>query len=112
MTIFTYGPVDRVGVIRKLRVGDTLVKDAATGAWQVDLTKALRGHKSAKFHGGTKHALPKPTWPLIDRLAQLTVFDLHTGADKYYLFPPTPRAAPTRRARSPRVPSALSLIHI
>ena len=99
MTIFTYGPVDRVGVIRKLRVGDTLVKDAATGAWQVDLTKALRGHKSAKFHGGTKHALPKPTWPLIDRLAQLTVFDLHTGADKYYLFHPnTARGTDPSRA--------------
>ena len=29
VTIFTYGPVDRVGVIRKLRVNETLVKDPA-----------------------------------------------------------------------------------
>ena len=59
VTIFTYGPVDRVGVIRKMRVNDTLVKGPATGAWSVDLTKAMRGHKSAKYHGGTKHELPK-----------------------------------------------------
>ena len=75
ITIFTYGPVDRVGVIRKLRVGETLVK-GADGAWSVDLTKAMRAHKSAKYHGGTKHALPKPVWPLIDRLCQLTQYDL------------------------------------
>ena len=25
-TIFTYGPVDRVGIIRKLRLNDTLVR--------------------------------------------------------------------------------------
>ena len=30
------------------------------------MIQAMRAHKSAKFHGGTKHALPKPTWPLIE----------------------------------------------
>ena len=85
LTIFTYGPVDRVGIIRKLRMNDTLAR-GPDGAYSVDLTKAMRSHKSAKFHGGTVHKLPSPTWPLIDRLAQLTQFDLLHGADKYYLF--------------------------
>ena len=34
------------------------------GSYSVDLTKAMRSHKSAKYHGGTKHALPSLTWPL------------------------------------------------
>ena len=78
-------PGDRVGVIRKLRVNETLVKDPADGSWSVDLTKAMRSHKSAKHHGGTKHALPRLTWPLIDRLCQLIEFDELTSASKYYL---------------------------
>ena len=84
LTIFTYGPVDRVGVIRKLRLNDTLVRDT-DGAYWVDLTKAMRAHKSAKYHGGTKHKLPPPTWPLLDKLCQLTQFDLAVGASKYYV---------------------------
>ena len=44
---------------------------------------AQRSHKSAKFHGGTRTALPQPVWALIDRLCQLTVFDLERGTDKY-----------------------------
>ena len=63
LTIFTYGPVDRVGIIRKLRLNDTLVR-GDDGSYSVDLTKAMRAHKSAKYHGGTKHSLPPPTWPL------------------------------------------------
>ena len=30
LTIFTYGPVDRVGIIRKLRLNDTLMCAATT----------------------------------------------------------------------------------
>ena len=84
LTIFTYGPVDRVGIIRKLRLNDTLVR-GDDGSYSVDLTKAMRAHKSAKYHGGTKHTLPPPSWPLLDKLCQLTQFDLAVGADKYYV---------------------------
>ena len=61
-----------------------VVRDA-DGAYWVDLTKAMRAHKSAKYHGGTKHKLPPPTWPLLDKLCQLTQFDLAVGASKYYV---------------------------
>ena len=37
LTIFTYGPVDRVGIIRKLRLNDTLVR-GDDGSYSVDLT--------------------------------------------------------------------------
>ena len=74
-----------MGIIRKLRLNETLRKHPASGTWIVDLTNAQRSHKSAKFHGGTRTALPQPVWALIDRLCQLTVFDLE-HADKYYLF--------------------------
>jgi len=96
ITIFTYGPVDRVGIIRKLRLNDTLVR-GSDGAYSVDLTKAMRSHKSAKRHGGTVHKLPAPTWPLIDKLAQLTQFDLSHGADKYYRKPPRRNRTPFAR---------------
>ena len=84
LTIFTYGPVDRVGVIRKLRINETL-KRKEDGSWEVDLMKAMRSHKSARYHGGTTHTLPALTWPLIDELHRLTNFDL-VNADKCYLF--------------------------
>ena len=45
----------------------------------------MRAHKSAKYYGGTKHALPPPTWPLLDKLCQLTQFDLAVGANKFYV---------------------------
>ena len=95
LTIFTYGPVDRVGVIRKLRLNDTLVR-GDDGSYSVDLTKAMRGHKSAKYHGGTKHKLPPPTWPLLDKLCRLTQFDLAVGASKYYVLHNTRTGDATR----------------
>ena len=39
---------DRVGIIRKLSLNDTLKK--ADGVWRIDLTKE-RTHKTAKFYG-------------------------------------------------------------
>ena len=84
LTIFTYGPVDRVGIIRKLRLNETLMR-GDDGSYSVDLTKAMRSHKSAKYHGGTKHTLPPPTWPLLDKLCQLTQFDLQVGVKTYYV---------------------------
>ena len=55
--IFTYQTVDRVGIIRKLRINETLKKlSDGSGTWVVDLSNAQRSHKSAKFHGATRHA--------------------------------------------------------
>ena len=53
-------PPDRVGLIRKLRVGHTLKRVPASASepagWRIDLTKQRDGHKTSRFYG--KGALP------------------------------------------------------
>ena len=39
--------MDRVGVIRRLAIGDTLIQ--SEGEWKIDLTKFR--HKTSKFYG-------------------------------------------------------------
>ena len=41
-------PPDRVGVIRKLQVGKTLIK-RDDGGWKIDLTAMKHGHKTSRF---------------------------------------------------------------
>ena len=47
-------PPDRVGLVRKLRLGHTL-KRRDDGGWRLDLTKARDGHKTSK------HTTASPT---------------------------------------------------
>jgi hypothetical protein len=54
-------PPDRVGLIRKLRLGHTL-KQADGGGWRIDLTKQRDGHKTSRFYGVLLcYVLPKST---------------------------------------------------
>ena len=55
-------PPDRVGVIRRLRVGATLVKEG-TG-YVIDLTKFK--HKTSKFYGPVKTSVSKLITPYLD----------------------------------------------
>ena len=61
-------PPDRVGLIRKLRVGHTLKRVPASASepagWRIDLTKQRDGHKTSRFYGKgalpSEHAQPTP----------------------------------------------------
>ena len=55
-------PPDRVGCIRKLRLGHTLKKKEG-GGWKMDLSKQRDGHKTSRFcklANVTQHANPNP----------------------------------------------------
>ena len=69
LCLLTVLPPDRVGVTRKLSIGDTLKHDEHRG-WFIDLTKE-RQHKTAKFYGPAMTALPKIVSDSIDVLLDL-----------------------------------------
>ena len=64
-------PPDRVGVIRKLRVGHTLKRfqDAASAppvtSWGIDLSQTRNAHKTSRFYGPYAAKLPSPLWSLL-----------------------------------------------
>eukprot|EP00966_Prymnesium_polylepis_P123739 2861382-Prymnesium_polylepis.1 len=61
-------PPDRVGLVRKLRLGHTL-KRADGGGWRLDLSKQRDGHKTSKFYGPFAAKLPDELTPILDAYA-------------------------------------------
>jgi hypothetical protein len=79
-------PPDRVGIIRKLRLGHTLKKKEGDG-WAIDLSKQRDGHKTSKWYGPFAASLPAELTPVLNRYTQL--FALEMGGDAAYLFHPS-----------------------
>ena len=79
-------PPDRVGIIRKLRLGHTLKKKEG-GGWAIDLSKQRDGHKTSKWYGPFAASLPAELTPVLNRYTQL--FALEMGGDAAYLFHPS-----------------------
>ena len=95
MALLTLIPPDRVGVIRKLRVGHTLRRTveppSEEGAdpvvsWGIDLSKQRNAHKTSKFYGPYAAKLPPETWPLITSYVDSLAFEM--GGEQAYLFHP------------------------
>ena len=78
-------PPDRVGVIRKLRLGSTL-KRTAGGGWAIDLTKARDSHKTSRFYGPFAAELPVALQPVLTAYAALLEYEV--GGNEAYLFHP------------------------
>ena len=89
MLFHTVQPPDRVGVVRKLRLGHTLKRGGKHG-YILDLT-APNAHKTAKFYGPTATSISKLIVPWLHRY--LDVASLREQ-DKPYLF--HPHTTPTR----------------
>ena len=79
-------PPDRVGLIRKLRLGHTL-KRAARGGWRLDLTKQKDGHKTSRFYGPFAAQLPRQLDSVLDAYAAALSVD-SPDAEEAYLFHP------------------------
>ena len=93
MLFHTVQPPDRVGVVRKLRLGHTLKRGGKHG-YILDLT-VPNAHKTAKFYGPTATSISKLIVPWLGRY--LDVANLREG-DSPYLFHPQ---ADHSRALSP-----------
>ena len=79
-------PPDRVGCIRKLRLGHTL-KRKDGGGWKMDLSKQRDGHKTSRFYGPFAASLPDALTPILDQYT--AVLELEPGSDEgAYLFHP------------------------
>ena len=89
MLFHTVQPPDRVGVVRKLRLGHTLKRGGKHG-YVLDLT-APNAHKTARFYGPTATSISKLIVPWLHRY--LDVATLHEQ-DAPYLF--HPKGLPSR----------------
>ena len=85
LSLLSLIPPDRVGCIRKLRLGHTLKKKNG-GGWMMDLSKQRDGHKTSRFYGPFAASLPAELTPILDQYEQL--FSLELGGDEAYLFHP------------------------
>ena len=85
LSLLSLIPPDRVGCIRKLRLGHTLKKKPG-GGWMMDLSKQRDGHKTSRFYGPFAASLPSALTPILDKYEQL--FSLEPGGDAAYLFHP------------------------
>ena len=83
-------PPDRVGLIRKLRLGHTL-KKAAGGGWRLDLTKQRDGHKTSKFYGPFAAKLPSELDAVLDAYASVLEMSSLGGTEAYLFHPATGR---------------------
>ena len=86
MCLLSLIPPDRVGVIRKLRLGHTL-KRATGGGWRLDLTKRKDGHKTTRFYGPFAAQLPRQLDSILDAYSAALSVD-SPDADEAYLFHP------------------------
>ena len=85
LSLLSLIPPDRVGCIRKLRLGHTL-KKKESGGWAVDLSKQRDGHKTSRFYGPFAASLPVELTPILDKYTQLFAYDM--DGDSAYLFHP------------------------
>jgi hypothetical protein len=65
LSLLSLIPPDRVGCIRKLRLGHTL-KKKESGNWMIDLSKQRDGHKTSRFYGPFAASLPAQLTPILD----------------------------------------------
>ena len=85
VSLLTLIPPDRVGVIRKLRIGHTLCRHEG-GGWGIDLSKVRGAHKTAKWYGPYSAKLPEALWGSLDAYAAQLAFAV--GGEQAYLFHP------------------------
>ena len=85
LSLLSLFPPDRVGCIRKLRLGHTL-KKKESGTWMIDLSKQRDGHKTSRFYGPFAASLPAQLTPILDQYSQL--FTCEFGGDAAYIFHP------------------------
>ena len=78
-------PPDRVGIIRKLRLGHTL-KRKPGGGFKLDLSRLRDGHKTSRFYGPFASSLPAELTPVLDQYVRL--FDLEPDGGTAFLFHP------------------------
>ena len=76
-------PPDRVGLIRKLRFGQTLIK-LPSGVWKIQLDGIADRHKTTKFYGAFAASLPKELKPVLD--AYHKELSMQPGGDCAALF--------------------------
>jgi len=71
LSLLSLIPPDRVGCIRKLRLGHTL-KRKQGGGWKMDLSRQRDGHKTSRFcvcaHATTPPSLPADALPALSPL--------------------------------------------
>ena len=96
ISLLSLVPPDRVGLIRKLRLGHTLKR--REGGWRLDLTKARDGHKTSRFYGPFAAALPDALNGVLNAYA--AVLELEVGGGDAYLFHPIRSGAIDRPVES------------
>ena len=85
LSLLSLIPPDRVGCIRKLRLGHTLKKKEG-GGWMMDLSKQRDGHKTSRFYGPFAASLPSALTPILNQYEH--VFSLEPDGHSAYLFHP------------------------
>ena len=85
LSLLSLIPPDRVGCIRKLRLGHTL-KKKESGGWMMDLSHQRDGHKTSRFYGPFAASLPNELTPILDQYTSLFAFEV--DGDSAYLFHP------------------------
>lgn len=96
ISLLSLVPPDRVGLIRKLRLGHTLKR--REGGWRLDLTKARDGHKTSRFYGPFAAALPDALNGVLN--AYCATLELEMGGNEAYLFHPARAGAIDRPIES------------
>jgi hypothetical protein len=84
LSLLSLIPPDRVGCIRKLRLGHTLKKKPSGSGWMMDLSNQRDGHKTSRFYGPFAASLPNELTPILDQYTDLFAFEM----DSAYLFHP------------------------
>ena len=86
--LFTVQPPDRVGVVRRLRPGDTLKRApfAVPAKYELDLT-APHAHKTSRFYGPSKTSISPLIAPWITKYLTLAGMG-DAAATQPYLFHP------------------------
>ena len=80
-------PPDRVGVIRRLRLGHTLQRrEESGGGWRLNLSRRADGHKTSKHYGPFCSKLPSELDGVLDAYARFLTME--PGGDQAYLFSP------------------------
>eukprot|EP00966_Prymnesium_polylepis_P263679 6091099-Prymnesium_polylepis.1 len=91
LSLLSLIPPDRVGLIRKLRLGHTL-KKVESGGWRLDLSNQRDGHKTSKFYGPFAAKLPDALTPVLDTFASVLEMSDVGGSEAYLFHPPTGKA--------------------
>jgi hypothetical protein len=86
LSLLSLIPPDRVGCIRKLRLGHTLKKKPSGSGWMMDLSHQRDGHKTSRFYGPFAASLPNELTPILDQYTDLFAFEM--DGDSAYLFHP------------------------